>query len=129
MIERSEEYEKIGRNLIRRNKEFRDIIDFDIRIAFLVSDEEKTSGRKIICGECIKVAKNYFWCCPYDFMIIVYEPNTIHMNEKQKRILIRHELKHIGVNTGGNEPCFYIVPHDIEDFRSIIKRYGIDWSR
>lgn len=43
-------------------------------------------------------------------------------------ILLEHELLHIGVNTDGNEPSFYIVPHDIEDFRSIIEKYGTDWS-
>lgn len=129
MIEPSEQYAKIANELIRKNKEFEDIRNFDVRIAFLASDKEKTKGQKLTYAECVKVDEKYQWTCPYDFMIIVYEPNVIGFTPKQLKILMRHELKHVGVDLSGYEPKFNIVQHDIEDFKDILKKYGLDWSR
>lgn len=125
----SEEYTNLGYKVIRRFKEFADLKEFGVQIAFLSSEEEKHSKGRNVCAECMKVKKEYFWCCPFDFLIIVYEPNIVGFTDKQMMILMRHELKHIGVNTNGEEPTFEIVPHDVEDFRSVLKTYGIDWNR
>ena len=95
----SEEYTNLGYKVIRRFKEFADLKEFGVQIAFLSSEEEKHSKGRNVCAECMMM------------------------------ILMRHELKHIGVNTNGEEPTFEIVPHDVEDFRSILKTYGIDWNR
>ena len=35
------------------------------------------------------------------------------------------ELKHVGFEPGGT---FRIIPHDVEDFVDIIKKYGTDWT-
>lgn len=35
-----------------------------------------------------------------------------------------HELRHIGIGEKGLK----IVPHDIEDFKDILKEYGLDWG-
>ena len=61
-------------------------------------------------------------------MIVIYEPNCFDFTRKQIEILIEHELHHIGIDDDGNEPSFYNVPHDVEEFWDLIKKYGIDWS-
>ena len=61
---------------------------------------------------------------PFDFIITFYEPNIYYMTENQKKILMLHELKHIDVGERG----LTIRPHDIEDFKSIIKTYGLEWN-
>lgn len=45
------------------------------------------------------------------------------------RILILHELLHVGIDVDGNEESYRIIPHDIEDFRLVLERYGLDWNR
>ena len=50
------------------------------------------------------------------------------MNDKQIEILIYHELRHVGVNDSGIEPSFYVVPHDVEDFKDILQKYGFEWA-
>jgi hypothetical protein len=35
-----------------------------------------------------------------------------------------HELKHVGIGEKGLK----LVEHDIEDFKDILKQYGIDWN-
>lgn len=127
MLTRNKVYKKIGDRLIRTLEEFENIKG--VRIAYLSSDEEKKKQTKMICGECIKVNKNYEWCCRYDFMIVVYEPNVIEFNDEQIVTLIRHELHHVGVNHDASEPSFYVVPHDVEEFDKIIEEKGIYWNR
>lgn len=124
----SDKYGEIGCRLIRRDKLLRSIRDSDARIVFLASDHEKKSKNKVICGECEKIPDKYKWCIPYDFSITIFEPNVERFTERQLRILILHELLHIGIEIDGNEEKYYVIPHDVEDFRDIIRRYGKDWA-
>lgn len=128
MIERSERYKKIGQRLIDTREEFKFIKEMGIRIAFLSSDEEKKSNRKTILADCTKISKRYEWCCKYDFMITVYEPNCLMLNKKQMEILIEHELHHVGVDFESADLNFYVVPHDIEEFWDVINEHGLHWQ-
>lgn len=38
--------------------------------------------------------------------------------------LIYHELLHIGID--GEK--YSVIPHDLEDFKAVIDRYGAHWS-
>ena len=127
-ITHNREYQKIAKRLIKNRPEFEHIRRFNVKIAYASSWEEKRKRNKIVFGECRKVPDYFRWLIPYDFVIYVYEPNILHMNEKQLEILIYHELRHIGVKEDGVEPSFYIVPHDIEDFKNILERYGLEWA-
>jgi len=60
---------------------------------------------------------------------VIYETNTAGMTEQQLRILLYHELLHVGIDEAGEGLKYVITPHDIEDFRKVIDRYGIDWAR
>ena len=61
---------------------------------------------------------------PYDFIITFFERNTGFLNENQLKVLMYHELRHIGIGEKGLK----IVPHDVEDFSDILSRYGLDWN-
>jgi hypothetical protein len=128
MMEHAREYRVIGRRLLRTLPEFEMLRDSGVRIAYLRSDEEKTKNRRIVFADCNRVNSRYAWCCPYDFFIVVYEPNVRDFTERQKEILIRHELHHVGIDFDGSEAAWYIVPHDVEEFWDIINECGLDWS-
>ena len=96
----------------------------NVRIAWLASDKVKCTNGKTVFADCRKVSEQYDWCCDYDFIITVYEPNVANFTEDQMNILLEHELMHIGVE----ENRYYIVPHDAEEFIEIIRKYGIDWA-
>lgn len=121
-------YGNIGRKLIKSLPEFADLAEADVRIAYLSSGKEKVKNRKVIFAECYKVEDKYDWCCKYDFFIVVYEPNVIDFTEEQLRILIRHELHHVGIDYTDTGLQFYVVPHDVEEFWDIIHDHGLDWS-
>ena len=97
-----------------------------IKIDYCVSDLLKTSKGKTVFGECHKVKPLYKAYIPYDFIIVIYDQAIPMMTEKQKRILMLHELMHVGVDTKGDPK---IIPHDVEDFASILKEFGMDWDR
>lgn len=130
MYQHSKYYRLMGNRLIRTCEELKDIRDAKPKIAYLISDEEKKQNRKIVFGDCNLASPRYKWCCPYDFFIVIYAENVAiqGFNEEQKEILLRHELNHVGVDFEGNENKFYIIPHDVEDFYSIIGKYGIRWE-
>lgn len=123
----SDEYAHIGEELILTAPELESIRDSGVRIIFLGSDYEKKSQGRTVFGECEKIPGKYRWAINYDMAIIVYEPNVERFTEEQLRILLLHELMHVGVKVDGNEETYCVVPHDVEDFRAIIDKYGMDW--
>lgn len=126
----NEHYAEIGRELIETEPELADIRDSDATIIYLSSEHEKTSDGNPVLGQCEKIQEKYKWSIPCDFTITLFEPNIEDLSEEQIRIVILHELLHVGIrlNAEGEED-YYIVPHDVEDFRLLIERYGIDWAK
>lgn len=115
-------YEEIGEAII--SEQFPELLN--VRIAWLASDKAKKVNNKIVFGECSKVTDKYDWCCPYDFTITVFEPNVEFMTAEQIKILLEHEIMHVGFDA--NNGRMWCVPHDAEEFIEIIRKYGIDWS-
>jgi hypothetical protein len=124
-VVKSDKYREIGEQV--REKLFPHLQGCNI--AWLASDEaKKKAGGKTVLADCTKVnKKRYGWCCDYDFMITVYEPNLTdhYFDERKLEILLEHELMHVGydIETGD---CT-LVPHNSEEFVEIIRKYGIDW--
>jgi hypothetical protein len=125
----SEEFTKIGGNLIATMPELEHIKDSRVRIAFLESDYDKRSNCKSVYGECEKIADKNKWALKADFTITLYAPNIEGFSEKQIAILLFHELLHVGIDyREGGEEVYSIRPHDVEDFKVIIEKYGVDWA-
>lgn len=125
----NEEYSVIAADLIKNEPLLNDIKESEVTILYLSSDYEKKSKGKVVCGECEKIPDKYKWSIPADFTITIYEPNVVTFTDEQMRILIFHELLHVGIKfTDDGQESYFIRPHDIEDFRTIIERYGLDWN-
>lgn len=126
----SEEYRKIGIEVIESVAELRHLKDEDVRIEFMSCDHKKTSNGKDTLGECIKVQDLYKEFCPYDFLIVFYDRNIEGMTESQLKVLMEHELLHIGVKEKESGDVQYSVrPHDYDDFKQITDKYGTDWAK
>jgi hypothetical protein len=114
----------LGDQVITAMPELSIIRDFNIKIGYVRSYEQKRDKGKIVNADCRKVNGTYTAYLPFDFIVTFYEPNIDYMTENQRKILMLHELRHIGVGEKG----FRIEDHDIEDFKDILYRYGIDWN-
>lgn len=96
----------------------------DVMIYYLESDAKKKNKGRTVFGECEKIPDKYKWAIPADFTITIYTENTAGFTEDQMRILMEHELRHIGEEDGK----FFVKPHDIEDFEIILRKYRMNWA-
>lgn len=124
-----EEYAELAAKIIEEEDSLTDIANSKATIIYLGSDNPKTSKGKAVCGECEKVQDKNKWAIPADYTITVFEPNCVGFTEDQMRILLFHELLHIKIDfeEDGSEK-YSTRPHDYEDFKEIIDRFGTDWS-
>lgn len=123
-----EKYTEIAQDLIKTEPMLKHILESDVTIVYLGSEHEKKQNGKTVFGQCEKVPEKYKWAVPCDFTITIFEPNTERFTDAQMRILLLHELLHVGIELDGNEERYYVVPHDVEDFEAILDRYGTNWS-
>ena len=99
------------------------------RIGYLTCDDDKHLVGMLVHAECIKVPEMYKVFTPYDFLIVVYEPNVAHMNGDQLEILMYHELMHCDFEERKDgDITWKIRRHDIEDFSFILEKHGLHWS-
>jgi len=95
-----------------------------LRIAFQYSDEQKVKDNKLVFADTEKVKPKLKSYLDYDFIITFYEPNLQDVSAEGLRRLMYHELLHVGFD--GNDG-YWIIPHDFEDFKEIVRKYGADW--
>ena len=126
----SEEYAGIAAEVIREHEDLAWINETEVTIGYMSSNKKKRHGGKHICADCRKIPDRDKRFIPFDFLITVYDPNVDGFSEEQMKILIYHELLHVGVDQKEDGSLrFYIVPHDIEDFTAVIDKYGEEWAR
>lgn len=128
-VEQSEHYAVLAWQVFEEHRDVGWIPGAGISIGYLESDKAKKKSGKACLAECVKVKELYKPYCPHDFLIVVYGPNVVGMTVEQQKILLYHELLHVGMSDDGEEVKYLINPHDVEDFRVIIDRYGIDWAK
>lgn len=124
----SEAYAEIAQNLIDNEPDLAYIKRSQATIMYLSSEHEKRENGRLVLGQCEKVPEKYKWSIPCDFTITIFEPNVERLTDEQIRILLMHELLHIKIAEDGNEEHYGIHPHDVNEFRAIIDRFGMDWS-
>lgn len=124
----TKKYNRTVRSLLKKEECLQYINDFEISFDVIVSDIEKIKNGKIVFADCRKVPDIYRLYCPYDFIITIYEPNCDMLDAKQMRILLMHEMLHMGVNEVDGELKYMVNGHDYEEFKVIIDRFGLDWS-
>ncbi|MBP5792563.1 MAG: hypothetical protein J6W46_02820, partial [Spirochaetaceae bacterium] len=62
--------------------------------------------------------------------ITLFKKNLVGLSADQIRIVMFHELLHVGIEQGPEGDEIYSVrKHDLEDFKLIIDKYGTDWSK
>lgn len=123
-------YRKIAGKVIEEHEDLHWIRSNGVRIAYIRSSKQKATRGKLTYAECMKVKEIFQLYAEYDFFIVIYAPNVFGLDEEQMEILLYHELLHIGADEDKEGNLVYKVnPHDIEDFKVILERYGIGWAK
>lgn len=125
--EQSEYWAELAEEIIQTEPLVEHLQMRNFTIIYLVSNHHKKSNGKRTLGLTEIVQEKNKWAVPGDVSITIYEENIIGFSEEQKRILMLHELMHIYID-GDNNNAPKIIHHDVEDFRDIIERYGMDWA-
>lgn len=119
----SEYFTELAKAVIEKEPELEYLKAAPITIIFLESSHAKKAKGKLVLGECEKVQEKNKWGIPADFTITIFEPNVAGMTDEQLKILLFHELLHISPDYEKT------APHDLEDFKVVIDRYGVDWAK
>ena len=122
---KDDELEALGKKVIENNPVF-DALKY-CRIGYLYADKEKTSKNKTVYADTEKLSDKMKALAPYDFVITFYEPSCKDLPPEKMEILMYHELRHIGYDAV--EGTCTIIPHDLEDFKDIVEKYGVDWIK
>jgi hypothetical protein len=126
--------------------ELRDMVEAEIRVAFMFRFGEWTRADKCILGMCCTpavqgVLRDLFYqmlehTLGYmpDFIILLNGEWWADASERQREILVFHEAQHAGHardKFGGlkfhritGRPITCIRGHDVEEFTSVVRRYG-----
>lgn len=120
----NEKFQEIAEDLIIEREELKELRESDVTVILLDSDSAKKNKREKVLGQCEKVADKWKWAVPCDFTITLFKPNIIGLTEDQIKILIFHELLHIGID--GDK--MFIRDHDLKDFKVIIDEFGVNWN-
>lgn len=126
--EQAKEYEDIAKNVIDSIEELQYISELDIKVGYVKSYEAKIKDGRVIYGDCRKVNEIFQCFIPFDFIITLYEPNIMLLSENQIKVLLWHELRHIGINERTLKTEYKLMPHEVEDFHSILDRFGTRWN-
>ena len=124
----NENYQAIAQELIETEDALIDIKNSNVQIIFLSSEHKKQTKNSIIFGVCERVQDKNKWAIPADFTITVFEPNVVDFTEDQIKILLFQELLHVGIEFKDGFETYSCKPHDLEDFKYIIDRFGTDWE-
>lgn len=98
----------------------------EANIAFLFRDKAPASNGRITLGQAKKVSPDTQMLMPvkYHFLIWLAEDMWQSLDHKQRMALVDHELSHCFFDGAGNAS---IVKHDIEEFNTVIERWGFWW--
>lgn len=119
MYKESEYYKELAANVIKKNVGMGWLNGVGIK--YLSCDKEKRQGNKCVLGQCMKVREIDKVFVNADFYIVIYEPCCEGFSEEQYKILLEHELLHIGKDKK-------IVSHDLSEFKQIVDKYGTNWA-
>lgn len=125
MYEVSEELKEIAERVMDKRKDVMHLKDLEVRLIFLKCNKEIRRVKNVTYADTEKVKDKYKSIMNADFIITFYTAVTDDLSEEQMETLMWHELKHVGYD---GDRC-WIIPHDTQDFRTILIECGVDWAK
>ena len=122
VFEFDEESTKWTRAIIKRyKKEFGHIDPEDVVV---VRDVSSANSRHYAVTSLVPA--QFHPLMPFKVLIRTYECNYAQRSNNVKKLIMHHELKHVG--EGRVEGSYKTIPHDVEEFAEFLETYGIGWT-
>lgn len=132
-----EEVDYKGKTLVKDKGDLKALADKIIKEEMLLDVEEAEVGfvevypyiSKRTAARCMKCSAEMKLYSGYDYVIEVSGDLWNKLDEEKQYILMFHELMHVMpvYNEKKGEWNFTIADHDVQDFRKIINKHGVDW--
>jgi predicted metallopeptidase len=123
-FDESEEMKAIADKIITERR-FDYINNVNVRYLFVSPNISKT---KIAC--CVKGGPELRHFSNADYLIEFSKDIWDSIDDQTRYIVMLHELKHILIKKDKDDiDVVTLAPHDITDFASIIKEFGVDWYK
>jgi hypothetical protein len=105
-----------------------------VRIDYIFCTEQLKEKGKVVWGRAKKVSGLNAWLASEDrnpdaatpdefFVVEIHLGTWLMLDEKSKKALVDHELHHLDVDIDTSK--LSLLPHDLEEFNSIVRRYGL----
>jgi hypothetical protein len=115
------------------------LIDNDVRVEFVFSDQEKKHRGNVVWGDARKITSIAAFLAtqgenveptPEFFVITLYKDVWVGLTDEQRRYLVDHELSHCYADFDDEkeELKLSLLGHDLEEFRSVVERHGLNMS-
>ena len=130
IFKRSVIYEEVAADLIDTEDCLLLLKADEVKVVCVLSDKiavNKTGHR--IYADCEKIPPKFSWATDADCMITIYEPNFSVLSPGQKKIAILRELLKIQSDSSDGTKKIKIIDYDLQDFRVIIDRFGVNWDK
>ena len=98
----------------------------ECRIKVLSCSREKKSRGMHVYADTEKLSDKLSALTDVDFVITFYD-GWQDLPRKTLEILCIHELHHVGYTAEVGGVKKRIIPHDVQDFFSVIEAFGLDW--
>lgn len=83
---------------------------------------------KTVAGRCIRASNELKLFGGADYLIQMSGDLWDKLDVNPRRVLMLHELMHVYIDFNKDgEPVYKLRNHDVEDFASIIDKYGVNW--
>ena len=123
MFEKSKDLEMIAKTVIEEHNDLKHLDNPSLRIVYMYCDKDKTSNGRKVYADTTKLNDKTKAVAGCDFIITFYKQVCATLDNEKMKILMYHELRHVGFKDGK----FSIIPHDVEDFQSIVETHGMNW--
>ena len=99
----------------------------ECRIKVFACKKEKKSRGMQVYADTEKLSDKLSALTGIDFIITFYD-GWAELSKKALEILCIHELHHVGFRVKSDGTVEKkIIPHDVQDFFSVIEAFGLDW--
>lgn len=123
MYETSQELYDLMHAVIDDNEDLKHLDTQYVDIFCQYCNQEKKSRGRRVYADTTLVQKKFSKITKTNFVITFYKPNCERLDEEHMYRLMYHELLHVGFD----DPQYSIVPHNLEDFRQCVDRWGVNW--
>ena len=128
----SEKFTEMGMEIIETHELLEELRESKVKVLFLEDGSPKKKSGLTVFGDCSKVSRRMKFLTDADFIIRIYVKNCgdALFDEAKYKILLLHELMHVGVrkNKKSGGFTFFLRPHDIGEFTYIQQGYGSRWQ-